>query len=149
MKKTENLSSPDAIESHVSQILESIEFCRLVDDTIDNFFRSAIGSTFEALGMSREMIRPFVKRAIDRIVLSNCVDFVEGILESEQVSPMLLSNATRQFLLERCEQMDPGLIAGAVEELIGSNATMVVLVGTAAGAVLCLLSRIGVYFWYS
>jgi hypothetical protein len=145
-EKTESLGSPHSLKLHASVILDSGEFASLMDDTIDNFFRSAQGAVLEELGMSRATIGPFVKGAVNRAVMSNCVEVVQSILRSEQLSSVALSGAARGFLLKRCEEMDPGVVSDAIEEMIGSNATLVVFAGIGAGAFCCILSRIVGYF---
>jgi hypothetical protein len=146
-EKTQSLTSPNAIEGHVTHILSSTEFCQLIDDALNSFFRSPDGSPLEAAGLSKASIQPFITDGLREAVILNCVQFVRAILALDQLSPERLSAAAREYLLQRCEEMDPHVVSDAIEQVIGGNATLVVCWGVAAGAFMCILSRIGIYFW--
>jgi hypothetical protein len=135
-----------AIETDVTRIMTSSELMELIDETLDNFFRSAGGSEIEMRGVSKRAIRPFVLDAVKRAVMPNCVDFVTAILSLDALSPEALSDAAMAYLLRRCEEMDPDAVSDVIEEVIGSNATLVVCYGVAAGAFFCIAARCVMYF---
>jgi hypothetical protein len=146
-EETAGLTCRHSIERYATQIMDSSEFTQLIDEALDNFFRSADGSAFEALWLSKGTIRPFACNAVRAVVLQHCVGFVTEILALPPLSPDGLSSAARDYLLKRCEEMDPYVVSDAMEQVIGSNATLVVCWGVAAGALLSIVSRTAIYFW--
>jgi hypothetical protein len=146
-EKTGGLTEKNVIETYVTQILNSSAFIDMIDEILDNFFRSADGIALETIGFSKGTIRPFISDALKTIVLRHCVRFVRESLELEPLSPESLSFAARDYLFQRCEELDPKVVSDAIEEVIGSNTTLVVCWGVVTGLMLSILGRIISWHW--
>jgi hypothetical protein len=145
-QKAAGLFEGEFVQSTVRTTLESPAFLRLIDETIDSFFRSPEGVALEALGLSKSGVSPFVADAVDSIVLSKCADVIGGIFQAPILSPDAVSVAARRYLLMRCEEIDGQVVSDAVEMMIGPNANWVVSWGALTGAILGAISKIVLWF---
>jgi hypothetical protein len=145
-QKAAGLLDPEFVQSTVRTTLESPAFLRLIDETIDNFFRSPEGVALEMLGLSKSGLSPFVVDAVDSIVLSKCAGVVSGIFQVPILSPQALSLEARRYLLMRCDEIDGQVVSDAVEMMIGPNANWVVSWGVLTGAILGTISKIIMWF---